>query len=130
MITFITVSEVDALLGDEWTDSSKKAKSVLMANVWLSSLNLRGCDDNIPDDVKQAGAYAALAAANGGLYQQKTNSGVTTSESVEADGVSVSETYAELATNSTALFDPDLQLAMAMLKPYGYSSSQVRIQRG
>lgn len=130
MITFITVNEVNALLGDEWTDSSKKAKSVLMANVWLTGLNLRGCDGDIPDDVKQAGAYAAQAAANGGLYQQKTNSGVTTSESVEADGVSVSETYAELATNSTSLFDSDLQLAMAMLKPYGYSSSQVRIQRG
>lgn len=131
MITFITVNEVNALLGDEWADTSKKAKSALMANAWLNGLNLRLCSDVIiPDDVKLAGAYAAQAAANGGLYQQKTNSGVTTSESVEADGVSTSETYAEMAVNSSALLDSDLQLAIALLRPYGYSSSQVRIQRG
>ncbi|UIW10341.1 hypothetical protein [Flyfo siphovirus Tbat2_3] len=130
MITFITVSEVDALLGGEWTDSSKKAKSVLMANVWLTGLNLRVCDEDIPDDVKQAGAYAAQAAANGGLYQQKTDSGSLLSKSVDADGVSVSKTFAELAVNSSSLLNSDLQLAMAMLKPYGLSTSQIRVQRG
>ena len=136
MITFITVGEVDALLGVGWTDGSKKSKSVLMANVWLNSLQLSlPCDPVthgviIPDDVKQAGAYAAQAAANGGLYQQKTNSGVLTSESVDADGVRVSESYAEMATNSTSLLDSDLQLAIALLKPYGYSTSQIRVYRG
>ncbi|MEE7654250.1 protein singed, partial [Raoultella planticola] len=28
------------------------------------------------------------------------------------------------------LLDPDLQLALAMLKPYGVSQSQVRLVRG
>lgn len=136
MITYITVEDVNSILGATWTDESKKAKSVLMANTWMNGLNLKlPCDKAthetiIPDDVKQAGAYAAQAAANGWLYQQKTSSGVLTSESVDADGVSVSESYAELATNSTSLLDSDLQLALAMLKPYGVNTSQIRLVRG
>ncbi|ABV12989.1 TPA: protein singed [Citrobacter koseri] len=136
MITYITVADVDQILGADWTDASKKSKSVLMANAWMNGLGLKlPCDKNtheiiIPDDVKQAGAYAAQAAANGGLYQQKTNSGSLLSNSVDADGVSVSKTFAELAVNSTALLDSDLQLAMAMLKPYGVNQSQIRLVRG
>ncbi len=97
MITFITVEDVNSILGATWTDESKKAKSVLMANTWMNGLNLKlPCDKAthetiIPDDVKQAGAYAALSAANGGLYQQKTDSGVLLSKSVDADDVSVSK---------------------------------------
>ncbi|EPY4972318.1 protein singed, partial [Klebsiella variicola] len=119
------------ILGATWTDESKKAKSVLMANTWMNGLNLKmPCDKVtheiiIPDDVKQAGTYAALAASNGGLYQQKTDSGVLLSKTVDADDVSVSKTFAELATNSSALLDSDLQLALAMLKPYGVNQSQV-----
>lgn len=136
MITFITVEDVNSILGATWTDESKKAKSVLMANTWMNGLNLKmPCDKAtheiiIPYDVKQAGAYAALAASNGGLYQQKTDSGVSLSKTVDADDVSVSKTFAELATNSSALLDSDLQLALAMLKPYGVSQSQVRLVRG
>ncbi|MBJ9110775.1 protein singed [Citrobacter sp. FDAARGOS_156] len=136
MITYITVADVDQILGADWTNPSKKSKSVLMANTWMNGLNLKmPCDNRtyeviIPDDVKQAGAYAAQAAANGGLYQQKTNSGSLLSNSVDADGVSVSKTFAELAVNSTALLDSDLQLALAMLKPYGVNQSQIRLVRG
>ena len=136
MITFTTVEDVNSILGATWTDESKKAKSVLMANTWMNGLNLKlPCNKAthetiIPDDVKQAGAYAALAAANGGLYQQKTDSGVLLSKTVDADDVSVSKTFAELATNSSALLDSDLQLALAMLKPYGVNQSQVRLVRG
>ena len=136
MITYITVADVDQILGADWTNPSKKSKSVLMANTWMKGLNLKmPCDNRtheviIPDDVKQAGAYAAQAAANGGLYQQKTNSGSLLSNSVDADGVSVSKTFAELAVNSTALLDSDLHLALAMLKPYGVNQSQIRLVRG
>ena len=97
MITYITVEDVNSILGATWTDENKKAKSVLMANTWMNGLNLKlPCDKAthetiIPDDVKQAGAYAALSAANGGLYQQKTDSGVLLSKSVDADDVSVSK---------------------------------------
>ncbi|MEI7177126.1 DnaT-like ssDNA-binding protein [Pectobacterium carotovorum] len=130
MTTFITVADVDELLGADWTAEENKAKAVLMANAWLTGLNLRVCPDEIPADVKLAGAYAALAAANGGLYQQQTDSGVVTSKSVDADGVSVSKSFAELATNSTALLNSDLQLALALLRPYGANPSQIRVVRG
>lgn len=130
MTTFITVADVDELLGADWTAEENKAKAVLMANAWLTGLNLRVCHDEIPADVKLAGAYAALSAANGGLYQQKTDSGVVTSKSVDADGVSVSRSFAELATNSTALLNSDLQLALALLRPYGANPSQIRVVRG
>lgn len=136
MITFITVEDVDSLLGDSWTDDANKPKSVLMANVWLNGLSLSlPCDKVtheviIPDDVKLAGAYAALAAANGGLFQKKTDSGSLLSKSVDADGVSVSKTFAELSANSTTLLDSNLQLALAILKPYGVSTSQIRLVRG
>lgn len=130
MTTFITVADVDELLGADWTADDKKSKAVLMANAWLTGLNLRVCPDEIPADVKLAGAYAALAASNGGLYQQQTDSGVVTSNSVDADGVSVSKTFAELATNSTALLNSDLQLALALLRPYCANPSQIRVVRG
>lgn len=130
MITFITVNEVDALLGDEWADASKKAESVLMANVWLNWLSLKLCDNEMPEDVILAGSYAARAASKGGLYQQKTDSGSLLSKSVDADGVSVSKTFSELDVNSTSLLNSDLQLAMAILKPYGLSTSQTRVLRG
>ena len=130
MITYITVADVDEILGPDWTTQDKKASSVFMANVWLNSLGLKVCPDHIPNDVKTAGAYAAKAASEGGLYQQKTDSGVVTSSSVKADSVSSSKTYAEMATNSASLLDPNLQIALALLKPYGVNSSQIRIYRG
>lgn len=135
MITFVTVEEVDALLGDDWTSADKKARSVLMANAWLTGLSLTlPCNPKthepvIPDDVKLAGAYAALAAANGGLYTQQST-GVMLSKSVKADSVEVSKTYAEIASNSNSLLDGNLQLALALLQPYGYSANQIRLRRG
>ena len=136
MVTFITVDDVDALLGSAWADTGGKAKAVLMANAWLNGLSLRlPCDkvtheQVIPDDVKTAGAYAARAASTGGLDQQKTDSESLLSKSVDANGVSVSKTFAELDANSSTLLDSNLQLAMAILKPYGLSTSQVRLVRG
>lgn len=136
MITLITVDDVDAVLGSTWADAGSKNKSVLMANAWLNGLSLRlPCDKvtHVPvilDDVKTAGAYAAFAASNGGLYQQKTDSASLLSKSVDADGVSVSKTFAELDANSSTLLDSNLQLAMALLKPYGLNTSQVRLVRG
>jgi hypothetical protein len=87
----------------------------------MTALNLQDIDpEHIPEEVKQAGAFIASVAAAGNLYQQKTDSGVVTSKSVEADDVKVSRTFAELSTtsSSTELLDPDLQLALDMLKPW------------
>ncbi|PLN17669.1 protein singed, partial [Klebsiella pneumoniae] len=118
MTVYITIQDVDELLGDTWAAADKKGKAVLQANTWMTALNLQDIDpEHIPEEVKQAGAFIASVAAAGNLYQQKTDSGVVTSKSVEADDVKVSRTFAELSTTSTELLDPDLQLALDMLKP-------------
>lgn len=130
MRTFITITQVDILLGSGWTEDNKKSRSILAANAWMNGLNLHIKGDGVPDNVVLAGAYAAQASANGGLFQQKTDSGVLTSRSVEVDGAKVSKAYSALSTNSTALLDSDLQLALALLRPYGASSSQIRVNRG
>ena len=94
-MNYITVADVDSALGADWASEDKaKVKAVLMANAWLSAQNLHGIDpDNIPDDVKMAGAYVASVAAAGNLYVQRENSGVLASESVKAGNVEVSESY-------------------------------------
>ncbi|UPS74597.1 protein singed [Klebsiella quasipneumoniae] len=110
MTVYITIQDVDELLGDTWAAADKKGKAVLQANTWMTALNLQDIDpEHIPEEVKQAGAFIASVAAAGNLYQQKTDSGVVTSKSVEADDVKVSRTFAELSTTSTELLDPDLQ---------------------
>lgn len=130
MRTFITITQVDILLGSGWTEDNKKSRSILAANAWMNGLNLHIKGDGVPDNVVLAGAYAAQAAANGGLFQKKTDSGVLTSRSVEVDGAKVSKSYSALSTSNTALLDSDLQLALALLRPYGASTSQIRVNRG
>ncbi|BEM41790.1 hypothetical protein SME13J_04090 [Serratia marcescens] len=120
MATYITRHDVDRLLGESWTTDADKPRAVLMANAWLTTQRLRGIDaGDMPDDVVLAGAYAASVAAKGKLYEQKSTTGVLASETVEAKGVKVSETYTTGTTNNAStLLDPDLQLALALLSPW------------
>ncbi|PSY37417.1 protein singed [Escherichia albertii] len=130
MITYVTCDDVDNTLGKNWANEDVKNKAVLMANAWLNNFSLKIDPSSIPDEVKLAGAYAARVASVDKLFQQKNDSGVVINKTVSADGVSVSKSFAELSANSTALLEPDLQLALALLKPYGLSHSQVRVVRG
>ncbi|EMU6539522.1 TPA: protein singed [Escherichia albertii] len=130
MITYVTCDDVDNTLGKNWANEDVKNKAVLMANAWLNNFSLKIDPSSIPDEVKLAGAYAARVASVGKLFQQKNDSGVVINKTVSADGVSVSKSFAELSANSTALLEPDLQLALALLKPYGLSHLQVRVVRG
>lgn len=130
MITYVTCDDVDNALGNAWTSENAKNKAVLIANAWLNGFNLKINSSSIPEEVKLAGAYAARAASVGKLFQQKNDSGVVINKTVSADGVSVSKSFVELPANSIALLEPDLQLALALLKPYGLSRSQVRVVRG
>lgn len=129
---YITVADVDSILGADWAaDDKAKVKAVLMANAWLNAQNLHGIDpDNIPDDVKMAGAYVASVAAAGNLYVQRENSGVLASESVKAGSVEVSESYYTGGSiNSASLLDPDLQLALDLLAPYRSNPLKFRVYR-
>lgn len=123
MTTYITVEQVDALLGPTWAPDDQKARAVLMANTWLTNLGLPEFNP-VPDDVIQAGAEIALEAAAGNIYGSK-ETGVL-SKSVDADGVSSSKTYAE----SSRTISAGESFAMALLAHYLTGSGQTKIVRG
>ncbi|MDD2114171.1 hypothetical protein NP554_20535 [Pseudomonas asiatica] len=123
MITYITVEQVDALLGPTWAPDDQKARAVLMANTWLTNLDLPEFDP-VPDDVIQAGAEIAREAAAGNIYGSK-ETGVL-SKSVNADGVSSSKTYSE----SSRTISAGESFALALLAHYLNSSGQTKIVRG
>ncbi|MGP5757767.1 hypothetical protein [Pseudomonas aeruginosa] len=123
MTIYITVEQVDALLGPTWATADQKARAVLMANTWLTNLGLPEFDP-VPDDVIQAGAEIAREAAAGNIYGSK-ETGVL-SKSVDADGVSSSKTYAE----SSRAISAGESFALALLAPYLNNSGQTKIVRG
>ncbi|MFK9098263.1 hypothetical protein ACJEBH_13970 [Pseudomonas guariconensis] len=123
MTIYITVEQVDALLGPAWAPDDQKARAVLMANTWLTNLGLPEFDP-VPDDVIQAGAEIAREAAAGNIYGSK-ETGVL-SKSVNADGVSSSKTYSE----SSRTISAGESFALALLAHYLNSSGQTKIVRG
>lgn len=123
MTIYITVEQVDALLGPTWAPDDQKARAVLMANTWLNNLGLPEFDP-VPDDVIQAGAEIAREAAAGNIYGSK-ETGVL-SKSVNADGVSSSKTYSE----SSRTISAGESFALALLAHYLNSSGQTKIVRG
>lgn len=123
MTIYITVEQVDNLLGPTWAPDDQKARAVLMANTWLTNLGLPEFDP-VPDDVVQAGAEIAREAAAGNIYGSK-ETGVL-SKSVNADGVSSSKTYSE----SSRTISAGESFALALLAHYLNSSGQTKIVRG
>lgn len=123
MTIYITVEQVDALLGPTWATADQKARAVLMANTWLTNLGLPEFDP-VPDDVIQAGAEIAREAAAGNIYGSK-ETGVL-SKSVDADGVSSSKTYSE----SSRTISAGESFALALLAHYLNGSGQTKIVRG
>ncbi len=129
MTTYITVADVDELLGAAWADETVKPKSVLQANAYLTGLNLQGITDKTPEDVKQAGAYLASFASAGLLYTQQSESGLLTGKTVEADGVRVTKSYASSQSIGNAALPADIQLALALLKPWRSNPQAFRVYR-
>ncbi len=123
MTIYITVEQVDALLGPTWAPDDQKARAVLMANTWLTNLGLPEFDP-VPDDVIQAGAEIAREASAGNIYGSKETS--VLSKSVDADGVSSSKTYSESSRSISA----GESFALALLAHYLNSSGQTKIVRG
>jgi len=96
MATYITVADVDIILGADWAPAEAKEEAVFEANAYLTALNLVGIDmDDIPDDVKQAGARLAKCASQGKLYQQQTE-GSLEAKTVKAGSVSTSKTFGSI----------------------------------
>lgn len=130
MATYITVDDVDAILGPTWAPDDKKAMAVAQANAYLTSLRLCGIDmDAVPEEVKQAGAQLALVASTGQLYQQQTE-GSLEAKSVKAGSVSTSRTYATLDRSSTGAQPEGVQFALALVSPWRCNPFTFAVDRG
>lgn len=122
MATYITVADVDTILGADWTIPEKKARAAMQANAYLTSLNLSGVDmDAIPEEVKQAGAELSKCAADGALYQQQS-SGSLEAKTVKAGSVTTSKTFGTIDSSSTKAQAEGIQFALALLNPWLRSS--------
>lgn len=122
MTEYITIEQVDALLGSDWAAEDKKARAVLMANTWLAE-RLTATFSEVPDAVVQAGAEIAQLAASGGLYGAQEREIVSTS--VTAGPVQSSKTFKD---GSKALSAAE-SFALALIKPWS-NKGQVRLVRG
>ncbi|NYT67972.1 hypothetical protein [Pusillimonas noertemannii] len=111
MIEYITVEEVDALLGSSWSAADKKDEAVLIANVWMTNQQLPDTDP-MPEEWKRAAAYVAREAAKGGIYGQAEYG--LMSKSVQAGDVSSSKTFA----SNHKIVSAGESLALALLKPW------------
>ena len=124
MTIYITVAQVNELLGATWVPEDQKARAVLMANTWLTNLGLPEFDP-VPGDVIQAGAEIVREAAAGNIYGS-VETGVL-SKSVDADGVSSSKSYSASSRKISA----GESFAMALLSHYlSGNNGQTKIVRG
>jgi hypothetical protein len=129
MATYITVADVDAILGTEWAPDDKKARAVLQANAYLTSLSLTGVDmDAIPEEIKQAGAELAMVASQGKLYQQQT-SGTLSAKTVKAGSVSTSKTFASIDSSKSTSLPDGVQFALVLLGPWRGSAFSFNVYR-
>lgn len=125
MTDFITVADVDALLGSGWAGVGDPVMSVMQANAWLTSKIKRPVPAEVPAEIKQAGAQAAKVASTGGLY--KSTERETVSEMVSAtSGTSVSETYVQ---GSVALSAGE-NFALALISPWTIGNNSIPMVRG
>lgn len=122
MTEFITIAQVDSLLGAEWTTEDKKPRAVLMANTWLTERVLEVVDPT-PDAVVQAGAEIAMEAAAGRMYAAQARA--VTETSVKAGSVSTSKVFSEGSKAVTA----GEAFALALIKPWA-STNQIKMVRG
>lgn len=129
MATYITVADVDAILGAAWAPDDKKARAVLQANAYMTSLNLVGIDmDAIPDEVKQAGAELAVVASEGKLYQQHTE-GSLEAKTVKAGSVTTSKTFASIDTSKSTALPDGVQFALGLLAQWRASGFSFNVYR-
>ena len=91
-MSFITVAEAESILGADFAEDGDKARLILLANTWLK--NEIGYEpDQIDPLLKDAACEIIKGIQAGVIYSGVARQ--TTSESVKADTVQVSETYAE-----------------------------------
>lgn len=91
-MSFITIAEAESILGADFADDGDKARLIKLANTWM-----RNEVGFVPDPIDSLLKDAACEIIKG-ILAKVIYSGIgrqTTSESVKADTVQVSETFAE-----------------------------------
>lgn len=124
MTDFITVADVDALLGPDWAGTADPVLAVAMANAWLTAKINRPVADPTPEAIKLAGAQVAKEAAAGKLYtstQKEVQSKTVSAQS----GTSVSKTYVAGSTDQSA----GVNFALALLAPWIKRSGVMMLKR-
>lgn len=112
---FVTIEEVDTILGATWAAQDKKAAAIQDANDWLNGMKLCKGLDPIADSIKRAGAYLSRLSSQDLLYATQ-NDGVVTEKTVSAQqGTSVSKKY---AVGQEKGKHADMQRVESLLKPY------------
>ena len=112
---FVTIEEVDTILGTTWAAQEKKSAAVQDANDWLNGMKLCKGLEPIADPIKRAGAYLSRLSSQDLLYATQTD-GVVTEKTVSAQqGTSVSKKY---AVGQEKGKHADMQRVESLLKPY------------
>lgn len=123
MVEYVTVAQVDALLGPGWAGSGDPDRAVMLANVWMTAKGLPALEPQ-PDEWAQAAAEVARDAAGGLLYAGRSRELLETE--VKAKGVESRKRWAE----GSKAIPPGEQLANAILAPWIGSGSQFALVRG
>lgn len=124
MTDYITVVDVDTLLGSGWAGTGDPVLAVSMANAWLTAKINRPVADPTPTAIKLAGAQVAKEAAAGKLYtstQKEVQSKTVSAQS----GTSVSKTYVAGSTDQSA----GVNFALALLAPWIKRSGVMMLKR-
>jgi NAD(P)H-hydrate repair Nnr-like enzyme with NAD(P)H-hydrate epimerase domain len=123
-VGYITVADVDALLGAGWQGQGDAARAVRMANAWLRERIKVVLPTTIPAEVIEAGAEIAKEAAAGKLYTA-TGREVTSTDVSAKTGTYAKATYAAGSVARTA----GETYALALIAPWTRRSSAIFLER-
>ncbi len=91
-MSFIAIQEAESILGADFADGGDKARFILLANTWMKN-EIGFVPDPIDSLLKDAACEIIKGIKAGIIYAGVVRQ--TISESVKADTVQVTETFAE-----------------------------------
>ena len=91
-MSFITVAEAESILGAGFAPDGDKARLIQLANVWMKN-EVGAVPDPVDSLLKDAACEIIKGIQAGAIYSGISRQ--TTSESVKADTVQVTESFAE-----------------------------------
>lgn len=121
---YVTVAEVDVLLGAGWDESGNPARAVLLANAWLRQHLRADVGHPTPQAVLHAGAEIARAAGQGLLFRAEPREVLSTTVSA-GEGVSTSKTFAKGSSARSA----GETLALALIAPWRRRAGTFMLRR-